>query len=193
MAIQERIYTADDLWDLSHRPENDGKRFELHEGVLIEMAPAGAKHGGVGIRLGRYVDEFVDEHELGYVTAAETGYILHHNPNGRDTVLAPDVGFISFERHPDDLPDKYVPLAPDLAIEIASPNDTGEEIQEKIQTYLRYGVRTVVYVYPKPRVVTVDSPRGRQTLTEEDTLDLSDVLPGFKLPLHKLFNLRKRK
>jgi Uma2 family endonuclease len=42
MAVQEKLYTADDLWDISH--QDDEKRYELDEGVLVEMSPTGDTH-----------------------------------------------------------------------------------------------------------------------------------------------------
>lgn len=132
MVIRERLYTAEDLWEISHFPENAEKRLELVDGVIIEMPPAGGEHGGLGMEAGRVVGNHVKEHKSGYVTAAETGYILYKNPDGRDTVLAPDVGFVRADRLPDGLPKKYIPCAPDLAIEIVSPNDKAAEIHRKI-------------------------------------------------------------
>lgn len=73
MLIQEKFYTAEDLWTLSHLPENDLKRFELSEGVLIVMSPAGSKHGSLALRLGRRVGNHVEDNDLGETTAAETG------------------------------------------------------------------------------------------------------------------------
>jgi Uma2 family endonuclease len=186
MAVQERTYSADDLLALSDGAENDGKRFELIEGELVEMSPAGGKHGGIAHECGRRVGNHVSENDLGYVTAAETGYILYKNPSGKDTVCAPDVGFVAKDRLPDGLPDGYIPLAPDLAIEVVSPNDSGEDIQNKIWHYLMYGTRMVVYVYPKSQTANVHTPTSFKTLTIDDTFD-GDVLPGFTLPLKAIF------
>src|SRR5215213_2861973 len=138
MVVRENLYTADDLWELSHSTEYEGKRLELSEGELIEMSPSGGKHGGIAIRFGRLVDEHVENNALGYTTAAETGYILFKNPNGKDTVRAPDVGFVAAHRLPDGLPDGFVPLAPDLAVEVVTPNDRADEIEGKLRDYLKY-------------------------------------------------------
>src|SRR5438105_5002987 len=112
MSIQERLYTADDLWQLSNLPENEDKRLELIEGVLYEMPPTGWLHGDVAGEFGAYIRNFVKRHKLGRVTAAETGFILFKNPDpqGKDTVLAPDVGFISAARVPAELPEQFVPF-----------------------------------------------------------------------------------
>ncbi len=187
MAVVERTYTADDLLVLSHAPEYDEKRLELSDGELIIMAPASAKHGVCAMRFGRFIDTFVDSNQLGYVTAAETGYILFKNPNGRDTLRAPDVGFVALNRLPDGLPDGYVPFAPDLAVEVMSPHDTAEEIHKKVMEYLRYGTRLIWVVYPETRTVMVFTAQGSYTVDENGTLEGGDVLPGFSLKLSQVF------
>jgi Uma2 family endonuclease len=185
MVIQEKFYTAADLWALTHHESE--RRFELTEGVLIEMSPAGGKHGGLAHELGRRVGNLVVDKKLGYVTAAETGYILNKDPKHKDTVRAPDVGFVAKERLPDGLPDGYIPLAPDLAIEVVSPNDSAEEIASKISDYTRFGVRMFWFFYPKPKKVHVHTPPNLKILSVDDVLDGGDVLPGFKLALKDIF------
>lgn len=187
MAVQEKLYTADDLWTLSHLPENAGRRFELSEGVLIEMAPAGLKHGNWAGMLGRVIGNHVEVNGLGIVTAAETGFILHTDENGKDTVRAPDVGFISKERLPAELPDGFAPFAPDLAVEVVSPGDSASEIEQKVLEYLRHGTRAVWVFYPTTRTVFVHSLTSVQRLGVDDTLDGGDVLPGFTLKISEVF------
>lgn len=188
---QEKLYSVEDLWELSHLPENADQRFELSEGRLVVMSPASWKHGGLALQLGRVVGDFVDEHHLGMTTAAETGFILYKNPdpNGKDTVRAPDVGFIAAARIPEgELPDGYVPFAPDLAIEVISPGDGAEEVQKKVAEYLRYGTRAIWLFYPKTKTIGVYSaPDHFQTLSMGDTLDGGDVLPGFRLAVQDIF------
>jgi Uma2 family endonuclease len=187
MAIQECIYTAADLWELSHSPDYEGKRLELSEGELIEMSPSGGKHGGIAGKFFLRVGLYVEQNELGFITAAETGYILFKNPNGKDTVRAPDVGFVMAARLPDGLPDEYIPLAPDLAIEVVSPNDRADEIEGKLRDYLKYGVRMVVFVYPKFKTMKVHTAAGSTELGIDDVFDGGDVLPGFTQPVRDLF------
>lgn len=188
MAVQEKFYTADDLWVISHLPENDSKRFELSEGILIEMSPAGGKHGGIAGGLFGFVWNFVRQHQLGYITAAETGFILFKNPNGKDIVRAPDVGFIKANRLPEGLPSGYIPLAPDLAVEVVSPGDDADEVQLKVNQYLRYGTRLIWVAYPKSKTVMVHTPTGSYSVDINGTLDGGDVLPGFKLPVKDIFS-----
>ncbi|MBZ0285714.1 MAG: Uma2 family endonuclease [Anaerolineae bacterium] len=187
MTVLERFFTADDLWEFSHRPENEGKRFELNEGILVEMSPAGGKHGGIAGGLFGHIWIFVGEHDLGYVTAAETGFILFKNPDGRDIVRAPDVGFIKADRLPNGLPDGFIPLAPDLAVEVVSPTDEAEEVQAKVNQYLKYGTRLVWVGYPKSKTFMVHTVDGAHSIDIDGTLDGGDVLPGLKIPVRELF------
>jgi len=187
--VQERLYSAADLWELSHSPEYKDKRLELSEGVLIVMAPAAFQHGNFTMDLGYLIKHHAKTHDLGVVTAAETGFILHTNPDGRDTVRAPDVGFVSKSRLPDEgLPEGYFPGAPDLAVEVVSPNDSADEIQQKVNEYLRYGTKAVWVFYPKSKTIAVHMPSGSRTLHPGDTLDGGDLLPGFKLAVSDLFD-----
>lgn len=181
MVIQERLYTADDLWELSHN--GDGIRYELIEGVLYEMPPAGGLHGDVASEWNMRIRQWVKQHDLGFVTAAETGFSL--SADGKN-VLAPDVGFIAKGRI-DALPDGFIPLAPDLAVEVVSPNDSASYIQEKVSRYLQYGVKQVWVVYPKQRQVVIHTPDGAHTRQADDTLYGGDILPGFALKVGDIF------
>ncbi len=188
MTVLERVNTAEDLWAISHDPENDQRRFELSEGILVEMTPAGVQHGKYALKFGRRVGNFVEEHQLGETTAAETGYILFKNPTGKDTVRAPDVGFITSARVPKTgLPDGYFLGAPDLAVEVISPNDEADDVQLRVTQFLKYGTRMVVLVYPKSQTVVVHTRTGSITLDINGEFDGGDVLPGFKLAVRDIF------
>jgi Uma2 family endonuclease len=187
MSVQEKLYSADDLWALSRHPEYRERRLELSEGVLIDMAPASGSHGLFTFRFGIRLGVFAETNGLGCFTAAETGFILYKNPTGRDTVRAPDIGYVRRERCADIPATGYVPFAPDLAVEVASPDESGEDIQDKVLDYLRYGTSVVWYFYPKSRTVNVHTPSGTTTLGEDDTLDGGDVLPGFNMKVSEIF------
>jgi Uma2 family endonuclease len=129
---QTRTYTADEFWTLY-----GGRKFvELVKGKVREYMPAGGEHGVITARLSTSVSVFIDEYHLGWVTAAETGFILYRNPDpeGKDTVRAPDVGFISVARLPQ-MPDEFIPIGPDLAVKVVSPSDSAEDIQERLDDY----------------------------------------------------------
>lgn len=192
MVLKDHIttYTATDLWELSQRIENDGKRFILIEGVIYEMPPASWKHGDIAGVIFGLLWVFLRKHPLGRLTAAETGYRL--SQDGK-IVLAPDVGFIANERIPDELPDTgYVPFAPDLAVEVVSPGNSANEISLKVSTYLQYGTQQVWLVYPEQQTVEVYTPNGNNEaqvkyLSVNDVLDGGDMLAGFTLKISEIF------
>lgn len=186
MAVQERVYTnADAFWELSR--EFEDQHYELIEGVVYEMPPTGEEHGVVTVEITYHIRHFVGQHDLGRVTGAETGYVLHRRPNGRDTVLAPDVGFVSKARMAETPSQKFAEMAPDLAVEVLSPSQTYTQMARKVQVYLRYGTRMVLILDPIEKVIFVHTPTGTTTLEISDTLDGGDVLPGFQVEVKKLF------
>lgn len=174
--------TAEDLLRLP----DDSFRYELVKGELIKMAPAGDEHGDLAMEVGGHIWQHVKTHKLGKVYAAETGFQISSNP---DTVRAPDVAFVSQQRIDEVGPVRgYRPGAPDLAIEVISPNDTYTEVQDKVLTWLEAGARMVVVLNPRRRTVTVYRSRTDIiVLTEEDMLDGQDVVPGWTLPIKDLF------
>ncbi len=184
MAVQERFYTADDLWEMSHRVD-DQKRLELIRGVIVEMAPTDDVHGLLAAWLLYMIMGHVLAHDLGDVAAAETGYVLFAGPP--QTVLAPDIGFVSKARR-SQLTGKYYPIAPDLAVEVVSPGDTARDVREKVELYLQYGTSLVWVVYPDSRLVDVFRPgQPAEKYGVDRELDGGNVLPGFRLPVKDLF------
>src|ERR1019366_6653323 len=169
--------TAEDLLRLNIQD----KRSELVRGQLIVREPAGFAHGVVAARIGRRLSEFVDSRSLGLVFAAETGFTLARTP---DTVRAPDAGFVRRERVPDPLPRGYAPMAPDLVVEVLSPDDRPGEVLAKVSDWLRAGTSLVWVVDPIRRCARVYRADGTESFVADDaSLDGEDVLPGFVLPL----------
>ena len=184
---QAKLYTAEELERLCAQ----GHRYELIRGELQEMAPVGLKHANATWRLAGYVHIFLAEHDLGEGFGGEPGCVIASGP---DTVLAPDWAFIAKERLPDEIPDKFGAIVPDIVLETRSPNDTCKEVQEKVKLWLQAGARIVWELDPKARVLTVYRPDTEpRTLGIEDELSGEDVLPGFTLPLAKLFRETARK
>ena len=128
----------------------------------------------------------VKAHDLGIVYAAETGFRLATDP---DTVRAPDVAFVSRERvEAVGEVEGYWPEAPDLAVEVISPNDSYVEVEEKILDWLEAGTKMVLAVNPRRRAVTLYRSQSDITiLTGTDVLDGGDVVPGFQLTLREIF------
>ncbi|MCP5097929.1 MAG: Uma2 family endonuclease [Chloroflexi bacterium] len=180
----KKMFTAVDLYNM---PDHGGRQ-ELIRGELIPMSPASTKHGYIAMRLGAILWNYSSEKGLGRIFAAETGFTISRNP---DTVRAPDVAFVAKEHiPPEGVPETgFWAIAPDLAAEIVSPNDRMSDIQDKVTDYLAAGVKLVWIVDPKTRTITVyQSLKNVQVLINEDVLDGQDVLPGFQLPLSKLFD-----
>jgi Uma2 family endonuclease len=183
MVLQEKLLTADDLWALAHLPENSGKRFELVEGALREMSPVGGTHGIVALKIGALLLAYAEQGSLGVVTV-ETGY---YPAGDRHNVFAPDVAFVSSARVPVPFPSKYVPLMPDLAVEVVSPGDRADAIEEKVLDYLQAGTAAVWIIYPPSRTVIVHTAAQVYRLSPDDTLDGGSVLPGFAVQVSALF------
>src|SRR5262249_50405246 len=143
-----KIYTVEEFWDYVHLPENAGRRLELVNGEIREMTPTGGEHGEVGGTLFGLIWSHNRLHNLGRVTNAETGYVLTINDDNKAFVRAPDVGFVSMKRAPEPFASDFIPMPPDLAIEVVSPGDRADDIEEKVQNYMQYGVRLIWVLYP---------------------------------------------
>ena len=182
MAVQPKVMTADELLRLPR----DGQRHELVRGELRTMPPAGYAHGWSTGRLDRSLGNFVEGHDLGDVVPGDVGFRLTTDP---DTVRAPDVAFVSAERvRAIGRVTGFWPGAPDLVVEVISPNDLYTEVEEKVAEWLVHGARLVFVVNPRRRTVAVHRPDGpRRVLTIDDTLDGEDVVPGWTLHLRELF------
>lgn len=121
--------------------------------------PAGYLHGAVAARLGKLLSNHVDDRGLGLVLAAETGFKLASDP---DTVRAPDVAFIRKERLPNPPPSGYAELAPDLVVEVLSPDDRPGAVLAKVADWSRNPAR----LGRRPRApLRSRLPRRRQRVT----------------------------
>jgi Uma2 family endonuclease len=182
MAVEARRITADELLAMP----DDSMRRELVLGELRVMMAPGFRHGRVALEVARVLANYVKEHGLGVVVAAETGFVLARDP---DTVRAPDAAFIAKDRA-DAVGDtaKYWPGAPDLAVEVVSPEDRPREVVEKALAWLAAGTIAVLVLDPAKQTATIYRAGGEARLhTGEDTLDLSDAVPGFTVALVPLF------
>lgn len=170
----------------------DGREYELVEGVLVRMPLSGGEASSIGYRLGGRLSTFVEDHGLGEVTGESGGYDFSAlgQPN---TELGPDVAFVRADRLAALTPEQYArawPLAPDLAIEVASPNQWRPGMAAKARRYLDAGVRLVWVVWPRRQLVDVWRPGDAEpssTLGVDGTLDGEDVVPGFSCRVGALF------
>jgi len=160
-------------------------RCELVRGELRRMIPPSYEHGSVAYEIGFRLGEYVRPRHLGRVVAAETGFLISRGP---DTVRAPDVGFVRAERATGP-PRGYYPGAPDLAVEVLSPEDRSGEVREKVAEWLGAGARAVWVVDPEERALVVHEPgRTPVVLREGDILRGGDAVPGFEFPVRDVFD-----
>ena len=173
VAIRQ-LMTADELLALNVQD----RRAELVRGRLMVREPPGFYHGIVAMRIGRRLAAFVEARELGVVVAAETGFRLFTDP---DTVRAPDVGFIRADRMPDPVPRRgYAPVAPDLAVEVLSPDDKPGDVLAKVADWLSAGSMLVWVIDPQRRLARVYRADGTEAmLGDTASLDGEHVLPEF--------------
>ena len=159
--------------------------YELVDGTLVEKT-MGFSESVLASLVSRLMGNFVAEHDLGVVAGADASVQLL-----KGLVRLPDVSFVAWNKLPGRaLPAKPTPnLVPDLAVEVLSRGNTPEEIERKLGEYFLAGARLVWIIDPRRRTAAVylsaDAPAA--TLTENDSLDGGDVLPGFRLPLRELF------
>lgn len=182
LALPKTNYTPEDLLAMP----DEGKDYELVDGRLVERN-MGMRSSFVGGRILLLLGAWCDSHGTGCVYAADAGYQCFANhPN---KVRKADVSFISFERQPAaEIPDGYSRIPPDLAVEVVSPNDLVDEVDEKILEYLEAGVRLVWIVRPRSRLVEIHRTDGTSSLLR-DTAEIAGepVLPGFRCPVALFF------
>lgn len=175
-------FTAEQLLKMPR----DGYRYELIQGALKKMSPAGSEHGVIAATMTMLLAQYVKAHKLGVVLAAETGYKIARDP---DTVIAPDTSFIRQEQV-DRIgrTEKFWPGAPDLAVEVVSPHDTAREVREKVAAWLAAGTQIVWVVDAKKRTISIHRKQADvAVLTEKDMLDGADVVHGFKCKVAEVF------
>jgi Uma2 family endonuclease len=171
------LMTADELLMMP----DDGQRHELVRGELRTMSPSGAEHGWVAAKIIGSLIQHVDQHRSGRVYAADAGFRIGRNP---DTVRAPDASFVRDDRVVDTR--GFFEGPPDLAVEVISPSDSYSEVDEKTLEWLRAGVRAVLIVNPRTETVRVHRTTGASIVN--DTIEIDDILPGWRLPVVKLFS-----
>jgi Uma2 family endonuclease len=183
MSVEQKMMTAEDLWE---KPEIPGKRFELVDGELVEMPGAGMVHNLIAAVIYGFIRDFVQANDLGWAFTDGLGYVLSRDP---DQVRIPDASYLAHERLPDGrVVESFAPAAPNLAVEVVSPNDSATELQEKVQDYLDAGIQAVWIVWPKLRSVTVHLPDGSSRVRGVGSdLEGGDILPGFSIPIASIF------
>ena len=182
-----KVYPRDEVDDHTVDGVRDDALYEVVRGVRVELPPMASRASFIKTELGMHLGTHAKAAKLGRVDVE--GLFLIPRPDG--TSRRPDVAFISYERWAREkaIPEGAAwPFAPDLAVEVVSPNDQAEAALAKIREYFEAGVRQVWAVYPELRVVHVfESFSTIRVVTGDGVLDGGEVLPGFRLPMPTLF------
>ncbi len=165
---------------------DDGVPRELVRGRIVTMNVPAPRHGYFCALLSRLIGNFVDEHDLGRVMTNDSGVVTERDP---DTVLGPDISYYSYKRLPKGpVPEGYLDVAPDAAFEVRSPTDRWGKTLAKIEEFLKAGVTVVCVLDPKSESLSVyDDDEPPKVFHKGDKLTLPTVLPGFELPIVRLF------
>jgi Uma2 family endonuclease len=182
-AVAEKLLTAEEFEKL---PEAFTRR-ELVRGKVVEHMPPGGEYGPLAGDIYMLIKLWLKREGLNGYVAVESGYSLFQNP---DTVRGPDVSYVRAERIPSEgIPKGYWKLAPDLAVEVVSPSETGQSVRDKVNDFLAAGTSLVWVVYPSTREVVAHTADGlARTFTAKDVLEF-DLLPGFRCAVAELFEV----
>lgn len=174
------LFRAEDLLDLQSKLN---KRLELVKGELYEVS-TGWRHGEVTGRIYSLIDIWNSVRKAGRV-ATDAGVILERDP---DTVRGPDVSFVRKGRISAEQARRgFVELAPDLAVEVKSPNDTWASQVAKAQEYLAKGTAVVLLVRPDEYAEVHRSGQEPLRLGPDDVFTAEDILPGFEAHIRDFF------
>lgn len=183
-ASSPRLMTEEEFF-ARHGSES---RVELLDGRLVRYPMPGSPHGYIGNNLAFEVTLFARQHGLGRVFGLDTFLRIRRNP---DRVRGVDMMFVSFSRLAADqpVPAGVMTHVPELVGEVKSRSDTWNEVFEKVEEYLILGVSAVLVVDPETKsVLVLRRGQDQQTFGESDTLVVPDVLPGFAVPVARLFS-----
>jgi Uma2 family endonuclease len=161
--------------------------YEIVDGKIVEKE-MGARDVEIAVTVVQYLGMFARTHRLGRALME----FIFRIDQARDLQRRPDVAFVSHAKWPVHrrVPDVAVwDMVPDLAIEVVSPSNSADQLQEKIHDYFKAGVVGVWVIYPRQQEVYMyASPTQIQVLQLGQELDGGDVVPGFRLPLAALFD-----
>lgn len=182
MATATQLITAEEYARLPDR----GVPTELVRGEVITMNPPYVRHGQLCSKLDRIVGSYVDDHDLGHVVCNDAGIVTERDP---DTVRGGDVWYISYTKVPKGpLPADYLASAPDVVFEVLSEHDRWSNVYAKVSEYLAVGVAVVCTVDPRDETVRLYFPDQPEcVLTSADELTFPNQLPGFSVPVRRLF------
>jgi len=175
---QTHLMTVEEFMNI----DDDSHRHELIKGELLTMPLPKLVHGQVTANLLILVGQYVKANRLGRVYS-ESGYHIESDP---DTVLGPDVSFVTQDRI-DDAVEGYYQGSPDLVIEVLSPGDRRGRVEYKLGLWLESGAKSVWLVNPRRRTVEVCKSTGERKLFHETDELVDDTVPGFRVAVSEIF------
>ena len=180
-AATEHLITADEFL---HMKEQEGA--ELVDGRIVEV-PMGGMSSWLGGELLFLIRSYLASNPMGWVFPQETGIAIW--PDRPRHVRKPDLAFVRRGRLPGGQPQHgWTTVVPDLAVEVISPGDEAEDLEQKLREYREAGIPLIWVIYPISRSAHIlGANRPRVELGPDGVLDGEDILPGFKLPLSELF------
>lgn len=177
---KKRLITGEEFFWM-----DEVEQAELVKGEIVYMPPLGYLHGRVEFTFARIVGTFAHQHKLGHVIGGEAGVYTGRDP---DTVRGMDAAFISHERLAQVQSQTYLDVAPELIVEVLSPNDRWSQVTDKLEEYFAIGVKIVWVADPRKKYIYVyRSPTEVQRLTANDELSGDEVLPGFRVRVAEFF------
>ncbi len=180
MVVEKKRVSIQEFEAFTALPENRDRHFELIHGEIVEKMPT-ELHGLIAGRIIGEIYIYLKQHP-GRVAPE----VRHQMPGDPHNARMHDISYVADVARP--VVDRgAVSQMPDLAVEIKSPDDTYREMREKADYYLANGARTVWLIYPEKRLVEVHTTADFLPLTEADTLDGGEVLPGLSLPVRDIF------
>ena len=178
-SVKEELITGEELLAMG-----DIGPCELIDGRIVHMHPTGSEHGMIEFNLGSELRRLFGSTSSAGSPGGEVGIYIRRSP---DRVRGADIAFVSGRRL-QSLPKGFLTVAPDLVVEIMSPEDRWQDVREKLADYFSIGVERVWIVEPQNRKVLVfSSPTDVAEYGEEDTLRGEGILSDFAIGVAELF------
>lgn len=183
MAISEQLMTVAAFAEFLRQPENKDRLWELIDGRVVEKVPT-EEHGKVTVNTSFELELLVRRRKKGRVAVE----VRHQKPEDKHNSRLPDIAYYEDDSRPV-VTQGAVPLMPDLAVEVKSPDDSYREMRAKAEYYLSQGTKMVWLIYPEKRLIEVLTAADFQIFRENDTLTGGDVLPDFAVPVAEIFRM----
>jgi Uma2 family endonuclease len=172
--------------ELQALPDN-GFNHEVVDGELVMSPKNNFEHENICFRLSIAMQAFNEQHNLGVILGSSAGFWMH-NRNCR----APDVSFITKARLRavgfTTRTRRFFPGAPDLAVEVLSPNTSRREMNDRLRDFFSSGTQIAWLINPELETVEVCyALDNRKLIGPGAELDGEHLMPGFRFPLADLF------